>query len=111
MVQRSHQNCITEAAIIFAHRYGLNSSSESSNTPTLNIPESQNSHQRDSENPDFDFINQAFEEFPAKPDEEFRSELENSIRERCANSPLHIQLFKYLNLKISNLLQEKDSNS
>lgn len=73
--------------------------SESSSTPTINPQAFSKSYQnsgpdlQDSKNPDFDFVNQAFEEFT--------TELEDSIRERCANSPLHKVLLKYINSKDS----------
>lgn len=81
----------------------LSSSSSSSSTPTINpqafqkSPAKTNSgtksqeDPRDPQNPDFDFLNQAFEEFTI--------ELEESIRKRCANSPLHTVLLKYINSK------------
>jgi len=62
-------------------------------TPTSNPQAFQNPSQEVS-----DILNSAFEEFTP--------ERENLIRERCANSPLHVQLQKYLNHK--NLNFEKD---
>lgn len=77
--------------------FSQSSLSESSDTPTNNPPAFSKSYQnsgpdlQDSKNPDFDFLNQAFEEFT--------TELEDSIRKRCANSPLHTILLKYINSK------------
>ena len=70
-----------------------NLSFESSDTPTINHC------LQDPENPDFNFINQAFEE--SQNFIEYSDAKESEIRERCANSPLQVLVQKYLNSKNS----------